>query len=129
MQGLVAGAGGEISTANAHEMMARNSPANRVLFVSNEASRTGSPIMLLNLLRWLSQHSNIDFDLLLRDGGLLIREYQRLCPVYVAGRPSRAARLGSQLMARLKIPPRRWLGGLLLDELATRNIGLIYCNT
>lgn len=53
-----------------------------VLFVGNDASRTGAPIGLLHLLRWLRAHTDVQCTLLLRrSGGPLQSSYQALCPV------------------------------------------------
>src|SRR5258708_19046169 len=41
----------------------------RVLFVSHDASRTGSPLVLLTLQRWLQSNADIDIRTLLLEGG------------------------------------------------------------
>jgi glycosyltransferase involved in cell wall biosynthesis len=54
----------------------------KILFIGNTASRTGAPIGLLHLLRWLREHSDIEFELLLRwGGGPLQAEYESICRV------------------------------------------------
>lgn len=43
----------------------------KILFISHEASLSGAPILLYNLVKWLSQHTNIAIEVLfLRDGNL-----------------------------------------------------------
>src|SRR5260370_1398386 len=37
-------------------------PRPRVTFVTYEASRTGSPILLLRFLRWLREHADLDVE-------------------------------------------------------------------
>lgn len=37
-----------------------------ILFVAHEAKRTGAPIALLNLLRWLRRSDALDFQVLRR---------------------------------------------------------------
>jgi glycosyltransferase involved in cell wall biosynthesis len=55
----------------------------RILFISHDASRTGAPIILLNFLKWLKKkNSNIQFDILLLNGGELEIEFQKLTTVY-----------------------------------------------
>src|ERR1700704_1052659 len=46
-----------------------SSTGSRVLFIGHEATRTGAPLMLLHLLRWLRDNTDIDFDLLIRSDG------------------------------------------------------------
>lgn len=48
----------------------------RILFVTHDASRTGAPLFLLHLLRWLrAHHPEIECDLLIRRSGELDKEY------------------------------------------------------
>lgn len=54
----------------------------RVLFISHDASRSGAPTALLQILRSLKQyHPDIEFDLLLLAGGALVAEFEDICPV------------------------------------------------
>ncbi len=55
----------------------------KVLFVGHDASRTGAPVILLNLLIWLKKHYSLDFIVLLRDGGPLRCDYERIASTYV----------------------------------------------
>ena len=50
----------------------------RILFVSHEASRTGAPILLLNLIRWIKEHTSWQVDILLNYGGELSGEFAKL---------------------------------------------------
>jgi len=81
----------------------------RVLFVGHDAGRTGAPIMLLHLLRWLRSNSDLDFDLLLCRGGPLTEEYAEICSVFT-----------------IPPPPER---AALLETLAEKGYGLLYSNT
>jgi glycosyltransferase involved in cell wall biosynthesis len=58
----------------------------RILFVGHEATRTGAPIVLLHLMRWMRSNSEFDFELLLLQGGDLEPAYGELCRVEVVGR-------------------------------------------
>ncbi|MFK4505758.1 glycosyltransferase family 4 protein [Bradyrhizobium daqingense] len=51
---------------------------NKVLFLSHEASRTGAPIMLLNIQRWLRRHDSISFRTVTASPGDLSREFATL---------------------------------------------------
>ena len=52
----------------------------RVLFVSHEASRTGAPMMFLHFLRWVRANTDLDFEVLLLDGGPLTPEFEAVAP-------------------------------------------------
>ena len=47
----------------------------RVLFVTYEASRTGSPLLLLRFLRWLRAHGSVDAEVLCWRGGPLVEAF------------------------------------------------------
>ncbi len=51
---------------------------NKVLFLSHEASRTGAPIMLLNIQRWLRRNDSISFRTVTASPGELSREFAML---------------------------------------------------
>jgi glycosyltransferase involved in cell wall biosynthesis len=55
----------------------------RVLFIGHDGTRTGAPIVLLDILRWLKKHARLDFALLLERGGPLTDDYRAICPVWV----------------------------------------------
>ncbi len=59
----------------------------KVLFIrGHEASRTGALLVLLNFLRWLRGNSDVDFEILLRQGGELLGDFQALAPTSVPHR-------------------------------------------
>lgn len=55
----------------------------RVLFVGHGADRTGPPIGLLHLLRWLRDHTDVQPEILLLTGGPLLPDYREIGPVTV----------------------------------------------
>ncbi len=58
------------------------------MFVCHEASRSGAPTVLLNLLRWLREHSSLEFATVLIHDGELAPEFAQTGPVVlVAGGP------------------------------------------
>ena len=75
-----------------------------VLFISHDAHRTGAPLLLLCLLKWLKNNTNVPFEVLLRQDGALRREFEALAPVTV------------------------WPGSGS-SPFEKRNVGLIYSNT
>lgn len=60
------------------------SPMSRsILFISHDASRTGAPMVLLHFLRWFKAHSNVPFQILLKEDGPLASEFRLLAPTTV----------------------------------------------
>lgn len=57
-----------------------------ILFISNQATRTGAPIVLLHFLRWFKQNTNIPFLILLTEGGDLEADFTSLAPTFLLGR-------------------------------------------
>ncbi len=53
----------------------------KVLFIGHDASRTGAPLLLLEVVRWLKYNSEISPHFLLLKGGDLEEEYKSLGPV------------------------------------------------
>lgn len=52
----------------------------KILFISHDASRTGAPLLLLYLIKWLNKHTkNIQFDVLLINGGSIKNEFENEC--------------------------------------------------
>ena len=81
--------------------------------------------MLLHLMRWLRQNTDLDFDLLLRRGGDLAPDYSEVCTVFQIWRlkhmfaPERS----------LSGSPRFHSAAALRWILARRGVGLVYSNT
>jgi glycosyltransferase involved in cell wall biosynthesis/FMN phosphatase YigB (HAD superfamily) len=53
-----------------------------IIFVSHEASRTGAPIVLLSMLRWLKANTNIRFGIVIGADGPLRDEFRELAPCF-----------------------------------------------
>ena len=41
----------------------------KILFICHDACRTGAPLLLLNMLRWLKANSDLSFEVLLMKDG------------------------------------------------------------
>jgi glycosyltransferase involved in cell wall biosynthesis len=54
-----------------------------ILFVSHDATRTGAPIVLLHLMRWIKQNTDINITILLRGGGELEDEFKAVSTTYI----------------------------------------------
>jgi glycosyltransferase involved in cell wall biosynthesis len=103
-----------------------------VLFISNEASYTGAPRVLYELLVWLRANTNVVPVIVLRRGGPLQYQLQRLATTLIYTEPHhwKAGRLMRSLLAR------RWdktLGRIRLTTTwrswLAKNVRLVYCNT
>jgi glycosyltransferase involved in cell wall biosynthesis len=83
-----------------------------LLFLGHAADRTGPPIYLLHLLRWLEvNHPDVPYEVALLAGGELLPEFQRLAPTSVyeglpPGRWDRAER--AWLLEHLDQEDRWW---------------------
>lgn len=55
----------------------------RVLFVAHDAYRAGGTIFLLNMLRWMREHTDLRFDVALRCEGEMLAEFEAVCPSFV----------------------------------------------
>jgi glycosyltransferase involved in cell wall biosynthesis len=88
-----------------------------VLFVGHDASRSGAPVVLRSLLRWLGHHTSAEVELVVQRGGELMADYQRLAPTRVL---DHGARHGAGLVAAGLRSVRPTLPGWI-DSLATRS--------
>ena len=91
----------------------------RVLFLGHAAERTGPPLILLDLLRWIREHTDIEAGVVLLEGGPLLDEFCALAPTWIvsdwlgpgptrlAERVLRKAHL-SGVATRLVEARRRW---------------------
>ncbi|MDS4028954.1 MAG: glycosyltransferase [Candidatus Contendobacter sp.] len=83
-----------------------------VVFIGHDAGRTGAPIVLLNLLRWIKNHTSLNFNIILRGGGELSGEFMALGPTLI----------------RSEVGPDAWIDELR-DFISDSKIKLIYSNT
>ena len=73
----------------------------KVLFVSHDATRTGAPIIFLNLIAWLLGNGHVHGHVLLRNGGEIASQFAALCPTFqVAPYRSRRERIARFLRRR-----------------------------
>jgi glycosyltransferase involved in cell wall biosynthesis len=106
----------------------------KVLFMSHAAERTGPPIIMLHLARWLRANTDLDFELLFLQGGELEEEFARLAPVHILDEwdPPRAAVVLDSLawkVGREEWAPRIRAAFLRRRMRAIRDVDLVYVNT
>ncbi len=86
----------------------------RILFIGHESERTGAPIVLLHLLRWIKKNRpELDVEMLLLRDGDLRESYEKVATVYVVPstplpkivvRGRRFLRRKLRLKQKLKLP-------------------------
>jgi len=54
----------------------------KILFISHDATRTGAPILILNLAKLILSFDEYDVNFLLKDGGGLENDFKDLAPTY-----------------------------------------------
>ena len=100
----------------------------RILFISHDASRTGAPIVLLHLLNWLDDNSDLEFDVLLGKGGPLEDDFKEVSDrCYTLDRRESLVKRGwKRVKRKLKVLNRL---DLLIHRLKNNDYQLIYANT
>lgn len=99
-----------------------------VLFCTHSGDRVGPPMILLDLLKWISANTDTRFEVLLWSTGALRPEFEALAPVHDADE-LRAGPLAALGAAVGRLGPRgarvgRWLGELRLRWSLLRIRGL-----
>lgn len=101
-----------------------------VVLVSHEATRTGAPMNLLHLTRWVAEHRDSTVAVLAMDGGPLVERFEQVAPTVVLGSVAQA-RL-PRLLDALRL---RWAAskarGVMVRWRARplRNPRLVYLNS
>ncbi|HYF47313.1 MAG TPA: hypothetical protein VD926_13955, partial [Acidimicrobiales bacterium] len=106
----------------------------KVLFCSHAAERTGPPIIMLHLARWLRANTDVDFELLFLQGGELEEEFRSLAPVWILDEwaPPRAAAVAESLA--WKVGLGRFAPGIREAAIRrrmrdVRDVDVVYVNT
>jgi glycosyltransferase involved in cell wall biosynthesis len=112
----------------------------RILFISHDARPHGAQILLLHFLRWFKKNTSIPFDVLLKEGGQLIGEFEGVSPVMLwnegvisigkKGLVGESIRKLKQLVRRgHTVQESTRTGDSSPVELVAGQYGLIYSNT
>ena len=115
----------------------RSSDEKPVLFISHDARRTGAPLLLLNFLEWVKENIDLEFDVLLGEGGELESRFMAIAPTRVfrsLNQPGRkqqtffakAARRFGRQMPDYRSPLT--IAGVA-RAMGRENYGLVYANT
>lgn len=96
--------------------------AKRVLFISHEASRTGAPMFLLHLVRWLRRSTDLAFDVLVAKSGPLEAEFAKVATVY----PPKAFVDDPHLIRSYRLIYSNTIcNGVVVDELGAEGIPIV----
>lgn len=93
-----------------------SSHAPTTLFVCHEGQRTGAPLLLLWLIRWLVANTSIQPVVALMRDGPLRKEFAALCPTHTFSRPQAerwTRRLRRRFDPTLCPDPDAWLAGVV----------------
>lgn len=79
----------------------------KFLFISHSADRSGAPVLLRNLLQLLKENTDLSVRVLIKEDGVLTKEFEAIAPTTVlVGRPSFLRKLwlyAAKLRLRLKL--------------------------
>ena len=106
----------------------------KILFISHDASRSGAPLVLLYLLKWLnSNKENIQLDILFVNGGPLEQDFKEICTkVFIHTKLNNSSNFSSivyqKIISKLgfKIENNE---ELFFKKIAANKYDLIYANT
>lgn len=114
----------EIKSADADEVQAaaEDDARHTVLFVSHEASRSGAPIYLLRMLRWLRAETDMKFRVLLGRGGPLESEFHAVAETFT---PETFGTDGSRLADVSLIYSNTCTNGALIESLGRADIPIV----
>lgn len=113
----------------------RQAAGPRLLIIGHSASRSGSPKVLLNIVRWLSNNADFDITMALLEGGPLEDEYRacvRRLTVLDEPRLRRRAELAQKMLASVHLARLgSWARRRILDRtmVRTSDADLIYANS
>jgi glycosyltransferase involved in cell wall biosynthesis len=100
-----------------------------ILFVGHEASLTGAPVLLLDIIRQIKAKTNWEIEVLLRKGGDLLPDYQKVAPTKVwklpeFGNPSVGWKIRNKLFGTFAKKRQDYI-----QQFANKNVQLIFSNT
>ena len=103
----------------------------KVLFISHSAVRTGAPIILLHLLGWLKESSDLSFETLLKTGGPLQPQFEDLGPTRLYDPVPKKRTLSHRIWRRVGFGASEHEGSIrdLASRYRAAGIKLVYANT
>ena len=104
-------------------------PLHKVLFISHEASRSGAPIVLLHLLKWIKHNTDLQFDILLLADGPLRSDFEVLSQTFVLSKLTRQHSYQTRIKRKLRKTTLNDEYKKAAATLAKNKYGLVYGNT
>lgn len=103
----------------------------KILFISHDASRTGAPLLLLNLLKWISKNTQIKYDILLLSGGALEVEFEKLGTVYKQKTVALSIRnrIINRILKNSNVSLAKNFFNIYFNNIQIENYSIIYGNT
>jgi glycosyltransferase involved in cell wall biosynthesis len=105
----------------------------KIIFISNNATRTGAPYVLLLFLKWLKkENKKIEIDIVFLEGGDLLNDFKEVANVYynysdILIKKSFGNRLYSYLLR--KINKKNTRKNRFIKSIANQQYDIIYANT
>ena len=101
----------------------------KVLFISHEASRSGAPIVLLHLLKWIKQNTALQFGVLLLADGPLRGDFEALAETIVLSKLTRQHSYQTRIKRKLRNTTLNDEYKKAAATLAKNKYSLVYGNT
>ncbi len=100
-----------------------------ILFVSHDANRAGAQILLLRFLKLLKNHPNFEFSILLKEGGIMEKEFELISTTYYWNIKSINIRMSLVRKIADKLFNKNSYQQDLLQQLEEQKFDLIISNT
>lgn len=103
----------------------------KLLFISHDATRTGAPILLLNLLRWLKTNTDISITILLKDSGVLKKEFEEIGDTHIWNNVNKYEKISTWIKRKVfkKVKGMDRHKQRILTKLIKKDFDLIYANS
>jgi glycosyltransferase involved in cell wall biosynthesis len=100
----------------------------KILFICHDGEKTGAPILLLHLLRWLKANTNIQFEVLLLKNGPLYDNFQEITKVHLYSKENNEPVI-KKIILRLLKKLRMTSKPTIIKKLLNTKYNLVYANT
>lgn len=100
-----------------------------ILFVSHDANRAGAQILLLRFLKLLKNHPDFTFSILLKEGGIIEKEFEELATAYYWAEKKGNSQYSIINKIKNKLFQNNAHEDELLNTLKAQNFDLIVSNT
>jgi glycosyltransferase involved in cell wall biosynthesis len=104
----------------------------RILFITPAATRSGAPIVMLHLIRWLKQHADLEMSAVLLSDGAMAADFRELMPTQIFREYERPPVAILRWLRRRPIIARRRLAARVARcKMAVRDWppDLVFCNS